>query len=117
VINTGIIGFSTLQEFFLLKHNFYEIQPDYIVLQMYTNDFMDNLTPDGAYPHPYIDHLNHFTLTRYPAPHMNYSYFLQGLEYVGEHTFFLSTVTDSSVYILDEIKYRRQRAAKTRTEP
>lgn len=88
VINAGITGFGTLQEVLLLKHYVDEIQPDYVVLQMYKNDFLDNLTPDGVFPHPYIDHLNHFALTRYPAPHTDQSLFLQGLVYVGEHTYF-----------------------------
>ncbi len=88
VINTGITGFGTLQEFFLLKHFIDEIKPDYVVLQMYTNDFLDNLTPDGAYPHPYIDHLNHYALTSYPAELTQQSRPLRMVVYIGEHTYF-----------------------------
>jgi len=70
IINAGVLGFGTLQEFFLLKLYADAIQPDYIVLQMYKNDFIDNLDTKGMHPHPYLDWQNQFALTNYPVPKM-----------------------------------------------
>jgi len=90
VINAGVLGFGTLQEFFLLKHSVDAIQPDFIVLQMYKNDFEDNLDTKGMHPHPYLDWQHQFTLTNYPVPKipMSQRFFL----YLIKDTYFYRQV-------------------------
>jgi len=91
-INAGIIGFNTLQEFLLLEHYFSDIKPDYLVLQVFANDFPENLTAEGIYPRPHFDNQDDFSIKNHPAPEDKGGWIKKSIIYIGEHTYFYRQV-------------------------
>src|SRR5690606_22357914 len=68
IINAGVNGYSTVQEALLLKKYSQRLMPDLVVLQIFRNDFLENLETQAAYKKPYLDWNRNFTLTHYPVP-------------------------------------------------
>lgn len=87
-MNAGIIGFNTLQEFLLFRYYFDDIKPDYLVLQVFANDFPENLTAKGIYPRPHFDARDDFSIKNYPAPDASGGWIKKSIIYVGENTYF-----------------------------
>jgi hypothetical protein len=87
-INAGVIGFNTLQELLLLQHHANEIQPDYVVIQMFANDFRENVVPEGIYPRPYFDCQDGCAIRNYPSLDESYDAGRRAIVYLGENTYF-----------------------------
>lgn len=115
-INAGVIGFNTLQEFLLLRHYNDELKPDYVVLQMFANDFPENLTPEGIYPRPYLDGLNGMAIANHPSPEESRNPLDNMIIYLGESTYFyrqliiriLSTLLASGIHFEEQPYEPRQ---------
>lgn len=100
--NVGIIGFNTLQEYLLLQHYFNDIKPDYLVLQIFANDFPENLTAEGIYPRPHFDFQDDFSIKNHPAPESNDGWIKKSIIYLGEHTYFYrQVIVRLFIFILD----------------
>lgn len=87
-INAGITSFSVLQEYLLLKEYFDEIKPDYLVIQIFSNDFPENITAEGIYPRPHFDFRDDFSIKNYPSPKVSGGWIKKSIIYLGEHTYF-----------------------------
>lgn len=68
LLNAGITGYGTLQQLYLFQALEEELKPDLIVLQMYNNDFDDNVEINGVYPHPWLDWQQDFVIRNHPVP-------------------------------------------------
>lgn len=86
LINAGITGYGTLQELYLLQALQADIKPDRVVLQLYNNDFEDNLEINGVYPHPYLDWQHAFALKNHPVEPK--PWYRQLLDYLANETWF-----------------------------
>jgi len=102
IINAGIIGFNTLQAFLLLRHYYENIKPDYLVLQMFANDFPENLTGQGIYPRPHFDFRDGFSIKNHPAPVDGISWIKKFVIYLGENTYlYRQIIVRIFVFLLD----------------
>ncbi len=45
IINAGVSGYSTLQEYLLLKEIYGQVKPDLLITEIFVNDFKDNIFP------------------------------------------------------------------------
>jgi hypothetical protein len=91
MINIGINGFSTLQSMLLLKKYRQQLSPDLVVLQLFNNDFKENLENRGAYPKPYRDWRNNFVIKNHPIKH-DISLGKRFTLFIGNHTWFYRRV-------------------------
>lgn len=92
MVNAGINGYSTVQEALLLKKYYQELMPDLIVLQIFHNDFIENLETQAAYKKPYLDWNHDFKLTNYPVPADSLGIATKILLWIGDHTYFYRQV-------------------------
>jgi lysophospholipase L1-like esterase len=88
IVNAGINGYSTVQETLLLKKYHQVFQPDLVVLQMFHNDFIENLETGGIYSKPYLDWSHNFELKNYPVKVVGNDAITRSLLWITSHTYF-----------------------------
>lgn len=92
IINAGINGYSTVQETLLLKKYYQQMMPDLVVLQVFQNDFIENLENRGVYPKPYLDWHHDFVL-KHPPPGMAGDEWISHVAlWIANHTYFYRQV-------------------------
>lgn len=88
IVNAGINGYSTVQEALLLKKYHQQLMPDLVVLQVFHNDFIENLESKGVYAKPYLDWHHDFVL-KYPSPDMTGDDpITRAMLWIANHTYF-----------------------------
>ncbi len=92
VLNTGVSGFGTAEELLFLENEGYRYHPDYVVLALYANDYMDNvksglfgLDASGA-----LKLLKKEHVPGVKAQDLIYS--VPGVRWLGEHSYLYSLV-------------------------
>jgi hypothetical protein len=70
IINAGVSGYSTDQEFLYLREHGMKFRPDIVLLEFYSNDFEDNNSPeDSWYFKPYfVEENGALVLRNNPVP-------------------------------------------------
>lgn len=87
VINAGINGFSTVQASLLLEKYWQPFSPHLVVLQVFHNDFAENLEEEAAYAKPYLDWNQQFVLRNHPVAD-SAGLWMSALLWVGDNTYF-----------------------------
>lgn len=60
VINAGVVGYSTLQEYRLLESTLLDLSPDLVLINFCENDLLATEDPHGLVRDVYVDHIRQF---------------------------------------------------------
>jgi hypothetical protein len=109
VINTGVSGFSTAEELLLFENEGYRYGPDYVVLGLFANDYMDNLKT-GLFALGADGSLSVLKKEHVPGVRIQDAiYAIPGVRWLGEHSHLYSLVFNN-VWALFKARLARDRA-------
>jgi len=100
IVNAGINGYSTVQEMLLLKKYRQKMMPDLVVLQVFHNDFIENLETQGVYAKPYLDWQQDFVLKKPSSKMTGEHWGSDALLWIANHTYFYRQIVVASYVAL-----------------
>jgi len=103
IVNAGINGYSTVQAALLLKKYHQQLMPDLVVLQVFHNDFIENLEMQAAYKKPYLDWNQDFILANYPVPEDVVGLGTKILLWIGNHTYFYRQLVVAGYVLMSKV--------------